>query len=97
MEVFKLFQIALSLNFAVFIMLEDNYKFLKTCFTLGCWFVLSALSLPSYDLECMQIIIFVYLAINGTNPLWTKALETYPECVRTAVRHKRIVHNICFT
>lgn len=97
MQVFKFFQIALSLNFPVFIMLEDNYRILKTFFTLSCWFLLSALNLSYYDLKCIRLISFVYLSINNTNPLWPKILETCPKCFRTAVSHKRIVHNVCFT
>lgn len=97
MQVFKFFQIALSLNFPVLIMLEDNYSVPKTFFALGCWFVLSALSLSYYDLKCIQLINFVYLSINGTNPLWPKILETYPKCVRTAMSQKRVVYTVCFT
>jgi len=97
MQVFKFFQIALSLNFTVFIVLEDNYRIPKTFFTFGCCFTLSALSLSYYDLKCTQLINFVCLSIYGANPLWPKVLETYPKCVSTAMSHKRIVYNICFT
>lgn len=97
MQVFTCFQIALSLNFPVFIMLEGNYRIPKTFFTLGCWFVLSALSSSYYDLKCIQLINFVYLSINVTNPLWAKILDTYPKHVTTAMSHKRIVYNVCFT
>lgn len=74
MQVFKFFPIALYLNFSVFIMLEDNYRIPKTLFTLGYWYVLSALSLSYCNLKCIQIINLVYLSINGTNPLWPKIL-----------------------
>lgn len=96
-QVFEFFLITTPLNLPVLIMLEDNYRIPKTFFTLGHWFVLSASSLSYYDLKYIQLINFVYLFINDTNPLWPKILGTYPKCVRTAMSHKRIVCNVCFT
>lgn len=80
-QVFEFFLITTPLNLPVLTTLEDNYRIPKTFFALGHWFVLSASSLSYYDLKYIQLINFVYLSINDTNPLWPKILGTYPKCL----------------